>query len=162
MISLLSDSPLGILAIWGNGRAICAVKLGDYSAGSGDAGGGDPLLNEASRQLRQYFAGERREFDLPLHPAGTPFQCRVWDQLRRIPFGETISYGELARRVGNPAASRAVGAANGRNPIPIIVPCHRVIGSDGSMTGFGGGVERKRALLGLEAVGRGLLVRACS
>jgi methylated-DNA-[protein]-cysteine S-methyltransferase len=110
-----------------------------------------PPLDEARRQLEAYFAGELREFDLPLAPEGSEFQLRVWEQLRAIPYGETISYGELARRVGDPAAARAVGLANGRNPLPVIVPCHRVIGADGALTGFGGGLERKRRLLELEA-----------
>jgi methylated-DNA-[protein]-cysteine S-methyltransferase len=104
-------------------------------------------LRDAREQLEAYFAGERTSFDLPLAAAGTPFQERVWSALRAIPFGHTTSYGELAGRIGEPKASRAVGAANGRNPIPIIVPCHRVIGARGDLTGFGGGVERKRWLL---------------
>jgi methylated-DNA-[protein]-cysteine S-methyltransferase len=110
----------------------------------------DDVLVEASRQLDAYFAGERTTFDLPLAPAGTAFQRSVWHELTRIPYGQTISYGELARRIANPAASRAVGLANGRNPIAVIVPCHRVIGADGSLTGFGGGLDRKRTLLSLE------------
>lgn len=101
-------------------------------------------------QLRDYFAGKRREFDLPLAPEGTPFQLKVWSALRTIPYGETWSYGELARRIRKPKAARAVGAANGQNPIPIIVPCHRVIGANGSLTGFGGGLKIKRILLELE------------
>ena len=101
-------------------------------------------------QLEEYFAGERQDFELPLHPLGTPFQLAVWAELGRIPYGVTISYGELARRIDQPAAVRAVGAANGRNPLPIIVPCHRVIGSDGSLTGFGGGLPTKRFLLAME------------
>jgi len=108
------------------------------------------VLAEARRQLDTYFAGNLSAFDLPLDPAGTPFQVQVWQQLTRIPYGQTISYGELARRIENPSASRAVGLANGRNPIAVIVPCHRVIGADGSLTGFGGGLDRKRALLSLE------------
>jgi methylated-DNA-[protein]-cysteine S-methyltransferase len=114
---------------------------------------GDPAeepFATAAEQLRAYFAGELTEFDLPLSPAGTEFQRRVWTGLQAIPYGETVSYGELARRVGNPTASRAVGLANGRNPIAIVVPCHRVIGSNGSMTGYGGGLDRKRFLLALE------------
>jgi methylated-DNA-[protein]-cysteine S-methyltransferase len=103
-----------------------------------------------SRQLAEYFAGERREFDLTLAPEGTPFERSVWDELRRIPFGETRSYGEIARAIGRPSASRAVGRANGANPIPIVVPCHRVIGADGSLTGFGGGLEAKSRLLEIE------------
>jgi len=111
----------------------------------------DGALAEAIAQLRSYFAGERREFTLPLRAGGTPFQERVWDALRQVPFGATISYGELARRIGQPLAARAVGAANGANPLPIVVPCHRVIGADHSLTGFGGGLETKRFLLAHEA-----------
>jgi methylated-DNA-[protein]-cysteine S-methyltransferase len=116
-------------------------------------------LREVIAQLEAYFAGERRGFDLPLAPEGTPFQREVWSALLAIPYGETVSYGELARRLGRPNASRAVGAANGRNPIPIIIPCHRVIGADGSLTGFGGGLAIKRRLLELEAGGRQARVR---
>ena len=117
----------------------------------------DELLADARRQLTEYFAGERTAFDLPLRPAGAPFQLRVWEALMRIPYGETASYGELARELGHPTAARAVGAANGRNPIAIVVPCHRVIGSNGSLTGYAGGLECKRALLDLE-VGRAALL----
>ena len=106
---------------------------------------------EARRQMEAYFAGELTEFDLPLNMTGTEFQKTVWRELLNIPFGVTISYGELAERVGNPSASRAVGAANGRNPISIIVPCHRVIGSNGKLTGYGGGIERKEWLLAHES-----------
>ena len=102
------------------------------------------------RQLEEYFAGERRAFDLPVAPAGTPFQQRVWEELQRIGYGETITYAELAARIGRPTAIRAAGAANGANPVSIIIPCHRVIGSDGSLTGYGGGLEAKRLLLELE------------
>jgi methylated-DNA-[protein]-cysteine S-methyltransferase len=108
-------------------------------------------VGEAARQLSEYFAGTRTEFDVPVAPEGTEFQCAVWRQLQGIPYGETIAYGELARRVGNPKASRAVGAANGANPIPIVIPCHRVIGANGKLTGFGGGLPVKEALLSLEA-----------
>ena len=107
-------------------------------------------LEPARRQLEAYFQGALREFDLPVAPRGTAFQLRVWAELRRIPYGVTISYGELARRLGDPNLTRAVGAANGANPISIIFPCHRVIGADGSLTGYGGGLEVKRALLALE------------
>lgn len=110
------------------------------------------VLAVAREQLAAYFEGRLTEFDLPLLPRGTPFQLRVWDALRGLRFGETTSYSELARRIGAPDAVRAVGAANGRNPLPIIVPCHRVIGADGSLTGFGGGLERKRWLLEHEAL----------
>jgi methylated-DNA-[protein]-cysteine S-methyltransferase len=105
----------------------------------------------AIAQLEEYFAGTRRRFDLALAPEGSPFQCEVWAMLRRIPYGDTITYGELARRLGRSNAARAVGAANGRNPIPIVIPCHRVVGADGSLTGFGGGLDIKRRLLDLEA-----------
>src|SRR5215467_12038129 len=108
------------------------------------------FFTDVVRQLRAYFAGELRAFDIPLLMEGTDFQKRVWKSLQAIPYGETISYGELAKRIGDPKAVRAVGAANGQNPIPIIVPCHRVIGSNGSLTGFGGGLENKRKLLELE------------
>ncbi len=107
-------------------------------------------FHEAIRQLQAYFTRKLRDFDLPLAPEGTPFQLSVWSKLREIPYGETISYGELAARVGNPKASRAVGMANGRNPLPIVVPCHRVIGSSGKLTGFGGGLAAKQLLLELE------------
>lgn len=109
-------------------------------------------LDAAAAQLDDYFAGRRRSFDLPLVPHGTPFQQRVWHALRTIPFGSTCSYADLARAIGQPTAMRAVGAANGRNPIPVIVPCHRVIGRDGSLTGFAGGLDTKMALLRLEGV----------
>jgi len=117
---------------------------------------GGAALDEPARQLRAYFAGELQHFDLPLKPEGTAFQTRVWELLQEIPFGETISYGELARRAGNPAASRAVGLANGSNPIPIIIPCHRVIGSNGKLTGYGGGLPTKRWLLDFERSRSGL------
>lgn len=107
-------------------------------------------FTEALRQLRSYFAGKLEIFDLPLSPQGTPFQLEVWRRLCEIPYGETISYGELARRIGNPNASRAVGLANGSNPIPIVIPCHRVIGSNGKLTGYGGGLPIKEKLLALE------------
>lgn len=106
---------------------------------------------EVTRQLRAYFRGELEEFDVRLNMQGTPFQLRVWESLREIPYGETTSYGQLARRIGKPDAVRAVGLANGSNPIPIIVPCHRVIGSDGSLTGYGGGLPIKEKLLALES-----------
>lgn len=105
---------------------------------------------EACRQLAAYFAGERQTFDLPLKPNGTEFQLQVLEELQKIPYGTTASYGEIAKRIGRPKAVRAVGAANGRNPLPIIIPCHRVIGSSGDMTGFGGGIPTKEALLRLE------------
>ena len=112
---------------------------------------------EAVRQLGEYFDGKRRDFDLPLRLDGTEFQLLVLNELRKIPYGETTSYGDIAKRIGRPKASRAVGAANGRNPIPIVVPCHRVIGSHGDLTGFGGGLDTKEALLRLEAENTSLL-----
>ena len=108
------------------------------------------LLADGKRQLLEYFQGARREFDLPLRACGTPFREKVWAALRAIPYGETVTYGELAVRVGNPKAVRAVGQANHHNPIPIILPCHRVVGAGGSLTGYGGGIELKKALLALE------------
>jgi methylated-DNA-[protein]-cysteine S-methyltransferase len=110
----------------------------------------------AVAQLSEYFAGQRRTFDLPLAPRGTEFQHTVWAALSRIPYGETVSYGKLARRIGKPNGSRAVGLANGANPLPIVVPCHRVIGADGSLTGFGGGLDIKRKLLALERTHAGV------
>ena len=106
---------------------------------------------QAAKQLRAYFAGERQTFDLPLAPHGTEFQQSVWSELQRIPYGETTTYSKIAERIGRPAAVRAVGAANGANPIPIVIPCHRVIGASGSLTGFGGGLDVKRRLLAMEA-----------
>ena len=113
--------------------------------------GRNDVLDAAVSQIQEYFAGSRTAFDLPLDLAGTPFQQKVWLELGAIPFGTTISYGEQARRVGRPRAARAVGAANGRNPIPVVLPCHRVIGASGALTGFGGGLDVKRALLDHEA-----------
>jgi methylated-DNA-[protein]-cysteine S-methyltransferase len=110
-----------------------------------------PILIKAERQLSEYFAGERSDFDVPLQVDGTEFQKKVWQALREIPFGQTKSYVDLARAIGSPEASRAVGAANGKNPLSIIVPCHRVVGADGALTGFAGGLEKKAALLALEA-----------
>lgn len=114
-------------------------------------------FREAIQQLKKYFAGKQRQFDLPLKPEGTKFQQSVWNALRSIPYGETWSYGQLARHIQRPKAARAVGAANGQNPIPIIVPCHRVIGADGSLTGFGGGLRIKQKLLELESGGQALI-----
>lgn len=114
-------------------------------------------FREVIRQLKEYFAGTRHRFDLPLAPEGTEFQLKVWQVLRRIPYGATWSYGQVARRIRKPQASRAVGAANGQNPLPIIVPCHRVIGASGSLTGFGGGLKIKQQLLELESGERQLI-----
>ncbi|HSH43691.1 MAG TPA: methylated-DNA--[protein]-cysteine S-methyltransferase, partial [Arenicellales bacterium] len=137
------DSPVGPLLVAGDGERIHLIS---FPAGrrarqpDRDWRRDDRAFTEASAQLRAYFAGSLTRFDLPLRFAGTDFQNKVWSALRDIPFGETVSYGELARRIGRPGASRAVGAANGANPLPIVVPCHRVVGADGSLTGFGGGV----------------------
>ena len=128
------------------------VRLGfDKDPAPSDADEDATRCDAVRAQLDEYFAGRRCEFALSLAPRGTPFQQRVWDQLLRIPYGSTLSYGALARRVGNPAASRAVARANATNPLPIVVPCHRVIGSDGTLTGYGGGLDRKRWLLALES-----------
>jgi methylated-DNA-[protein]-cysteine S-methyltransferase len=148
------DSPVGALFLTSNGEAITELFMEKHKGGPkpiGDWRRDDGLFREAADQLGSYFAGELTEFDLPLATAGAPFQQRVWTELRKIPYGSTISYGELARQVGNPKASRAVGAANGSNPISIIIPCHRVIGSNGKLTGYGGGIERKKFLLEFEA-----------
>jgi methylated-DNA-[protein]-cysteine S-methyltransferase len=109
-----------------------------------------PLIKKAAGQIREYFEGKRKKFDLPLAPHGTEFQVKVWKALQKIPYGKTISYGELAVIVGNPKACRAVGMANNRNPIPVIIPCHRVIGKDGNLTGYAGGLELKKLLLEIE------------
>jgi methylated-DNA-[protein]-cysteine S-methyltransferase len=149
MQSTTFTSPIGPLTLHARDGAITGVWMEDDDLP--ERPNDTPPLAEARRQLDAYFAGELREFDLLLAPEGSAFQMSVWRELRRIPYGDTISYGELARRVGDPTKARAVGAANGRNPLPVIVPCHRVIGADGSLTGFGGGLERKRRLLELEA-----------
>jgi methylated-DNA-[protein]-cysteine S-methyltransferase len=147
-------SPVGALFLTSNGEAITELFMEKHKGGPkpmGDWRRDDALFQEAADQLRAYFAGELTEFDLPLATGGAPFQKRVWAELRKIAYGSTISYGELAQQVGNPKASRAVGAANGSNPISIIIPCHRVIGSNGKLTGYGGGIERKKFLLDFEA-----------
>ena len=148
------DTPIGELLLAGEDDALCLVSFPEGSMRRDPEP--DWIYNEkpfvaARRQLTEYFAGERREFDLPLKLSGTEFQMSVLEALQQIPYGETTSYAEIAERVGRPKAVRAVGAANGRNPIPIIVPCHRVIGSHGELTGFGGGLDTKEALLRLEA-----------
>ena len=148
---LFYDSPVGRLGLMGEGEALTALALPGQPVPR-IAERETPLLWEARRQLEAYFAGKLREFDLPLRPEGTPFRRQVWDELRKIPYGQVISYGELARRVGRPGAARAVGGANHHNPISILIPCHRVIAADGSLCGYGGGLELKRALLELEGV----------
>ncbi|HRP79605.1 MAG TPA: methylated-DNA--[protein]-cysteine S-methyltransferase [Aquamicrobium sp.] len=147
------ETPIGRLLLAGDGQRLSLVG---FPRGKGLVTPrprwrrDDDAFSRAKEQLREYFDGTRREFDLPLDLRGTGFQLMVWRELARIPYGETISYGELARRIGQPDASRAVGAANGANPIPIVIPCHRVIGANGSLTGFGGGIETKKWLLALE------------
>lgn len=146
-----TDSPIGTLWLTGDGAALTGLymerpALLDLPGQVED----DAPFAAAREQLAAYFAGERHEFDLPLDPVGTPFQQQVWAALRAIPYGETRSYREIAEQLGRPTASRAVGAANGRNPISVIVPCHRVVGSSGVLTGYAWGLERKRALLDLE------------
>lgn len=144
------DTPIGALLLAGDGQRLHLLGFPSGSRARTPGPGwrrDDARFAEACRQLREYFAGKRTRFTLPLHFAGTDFQNTVWHALCDIPFGETTSYGVLAGRIGRPTASRAVGAANGANPLPIIVPCHRVIGTDRSLTGFGGGIETKKFLL---------------
>lgn len=147
------DSPVGPLTLVAHGGTLAGLYMTDHRHRPPleTFGEADPEpFGEAIAQLAAYFAGERTDFTLALAPEGTGFQRRVWDELCRIPYGETVTYGELAETLGQPGAARAVGLANGRNPISIIVPCHRVIGSTGSLTGYGGGLERKRQLLDFE------------
>jgi methylated-DNA-[protein]-cysteine S-methyltransferase len=159
---VIIDSPLGPLTLVAAGGKLTGLYLDEPRSGGGrhepraETLGlpGDPASEPfatAADQLKAYFAGLLTEFSLPLAPAGTLFQRRVWAGLQEIPYGTTWSYGQLAGKIGNPAAVRAVGLANGRNPIAVVIPCHRVIGSDGSLTGYGGGLDRKRYLLDLEA-----------
>ena len=148
------DTPIGELLLAGEDGALSMIGFPKGSMRrepEADWIFNERQLADAILQLREYFAGERREFDLPLKLSGTEFQVSVLEALQGIPYGETASYGEIAKRIGRPKAVRAVGAANGRNPIPIVVPCHRVIGSTGDLTGFGGGLDTKEALLRLEA-----------
>jgi methylated-DNA-[protein]-cysteine S-methyltransferase len=156
------SSPIGELMLCGDEHALTALHLPGLHAQPGpDWRRDDARFADLARQLEQYFAGDRTTFDVELRPAGGEFEREVWAELVRIPYGQTASYGELASRLGRPTAARAVGAANGRNPIAVIVPCHRVIGSDGSLTGYAGGLQCKRALLDLEA-GRGAFDLAVS
>lgn len=156
-----TDSPVGTILLTSDGASLTGLYLDDFEkilARVGTAAHTDPreepgleILAATRQQLGEYFTGTRTEFDLPLAPYGTDFQRTVWEALRRIDYGTTCNYGELAEEINRPTAARAVGAANGRNPISIIVPCHRVIGANGSLTGYAWGEERKRALLDLEA-----------
>jgi methylated-DNA-[protein]-cysteine S-methyltransferase len=146
------ESLVGPLTLAGNGRRLMHLRMVDQTHEPSHGGWerNDKAFSDAIDQLDAYFAGERREFDLELDLVGTNFQRRVWEALLTIPYGETRSYGYIAEQIGSPGAFRAVGLANGRNPIGIIVPCHRVIGANGSLIGYGGGLERKRTLLELE------------
>lgn len=151
------DSPIGPLTLMSRDGCLVRLSMEDQAhavAPPSDGRSDDDAFADMTVQLAEYFAGERTCFDVPLELEGTEFQRRVWSELCAIPYGETISYGELARRVGNPKAYRAVGLANGRNPVAVIVPCHRVISSDGSLGGYGGGLERKVHLLELEQKSR--------
>lgn len=147
------DSPIGTLTLVAEGQALIAIYMNKHLRRPGDETLGDfdpSVFGAAQEQLAEYFAGERTGFDLDLAPRGTDFQQQVWGLLRQIPYGETRSYGDLARELGDVALAREVGAANARNPISIVVPCHRVIGSDGKLVGYAGGLDRKRFLLELE------------
>ena len=143
------ETPVGTLWLGGDEKALHTVSF-ERMAGVDCP---EPVAGAAREQLRAYFAGELERFNLPLAPRGTRFQRDVWDTVAKIPYGATATYSEIAAAVGRPSACRAVGAANGRNPLPIVVPCHRVVGSAGALTGYGGGLGRKRALLDLEAPG---------
>ncbi len=159
------SSPLGPLTLVASDSGLREIRFAGEGFDVIDAREGDsPVLSRATEQLAEYFAGTRRSFDLPLEPQGTPFQMSVWKVIEGIAYGETISYGEEARRLGDAKKSRAVGAANGRNPLPIVVPCHRIIGSDGSLTGYSGGIEKKVWLLDHErdVLGARLPVRKAS
>lgn len=149
------DSPLGSILLASDGSALSGAWFEGQryhpATGAGwQQAPGLPLLRQAARELAEYFAGQRRAFDVPLAPRGTPFQRCVWDAIAAVPFGTTIAYRELARRAGRPDSIRAAGAATGRNPVSIIVPCHRIVAADGGLTGYAGGLDRKRALLALE------------
>ncbi len=149
------DSPLGLILLVSDGSLLTGAYFSgqNYEPAPGTGWRPEPelgIFQDASLQLHEYFADGRQQFDIPLHLQGTPFQMKVWNALMEIPFGTTVSYGELARRIKRKDAVRAVGAAVGRNPVSVIVPCHRVVGSGGSLTGYAGGLERKRALLDLE------------
>jgi len=147
------NSPVGPLVLAADEEALTELRFkAEIDEATGWSNGASPILKAAAEQLADYFGGRRRAFDLPLKPEGTVFQQTVWRALGEVPFGTVISYGELARRIGRPTAVRAVGAANGANPISIILPCHRVIGSSQRLTGYGGGLDAKRLLLQLEGI----------
>ncbi len=147
----LLDTPIGSLRLVSTGTHLAAIEFENHQSDPGDdACIADEVLKRTAKQLDEYFAGQRKDFDLPLAPHGTAFQQTVWNALSSIPWGSLRSYADIARTIDKPKAVRAVGAANGRNPLPIVVPCHRVIGSNGSLTGFAGGLDIKRQLLELE------------
>lgn len=148
-MSCFCNTPIGALEIECDNIGITKIA---YAGGEREEVQATGIIEAARAQLKEYFCGNRREFDLPLNPKGTEFQKRVWAELLKIPYGEVLSYGELAKRIGNPNASRAVGGANHNNPVMIVVPCHRVIGKNGSLTGYAGGIEIKRRLLELEGL----------
>lgn len=156
----MSDTAVGPLTIVGDGTAVIGIYMNAHRhapdvAAFGEVDSGDEVLRAAVAQLEQYFKGTRTQFDLPTSARGTQFQEEVWSALRAIPYGQTRTYGQLAEQIGRPTAVRAVGLANGRNPLSIVVPCHRVVGADGSLTGYGGGTRNKQVLLELEGVGAG-------
>jgi methylated-DNA-[protein]-cysteine S-methyltransferase len=156
LILAVHDGPLGPLTLVGRDDGLAGLYFPEHKPGGPPVGakpGSSAALSAAAKQLDQYFAGRRKTFDVPLRLTGTAFQMRVWAELARLGFGETISYGALAERLGDLKAVRAVAGGVARNPVSIIIPCHRVIGADGRLTGFAGGIERKRALLGLEQGG---------
>lgn len=143
------NSPVGLIRLHAHSGLLTGIEFNAQEDGADNDS--DPVLLGTEKQLKDYFAGQRRDFDLPLASEGTEFQKKVWAQLRKIPYGETVTYGEIAKRLGLATiVSRAVGAANGANPLPIVVPCHRVIGTDGKLTGYSGGLDIKRTLLMLE------------
>lgn len=147
------DTPIGKLLLAGSENALQLISFPEGAMckkPEPDWKASDKPFREACKQISEYFAGKRQDFDLPLEPHGTEFQLAVLGELKKIPYGKTASYGEVAQRLGRPRASRAVGAANGRNPLPIVIPCHRVVGSNGALTGFGGGIATKKTLLDLE------------
>ena len=165
---VVTESPLGLIWVWAVPQGVCGLGFGDQPSArevrrlarygiATPRRGPTEVLTRACQELTEYFRGERYEFDLPLDLRGTPFQHSVWWEIHAIPYGKTVTYGEIALRVGRPRAYQAVGQAVGANPVAIVVPCHRVVGADGKLTGYGGGVDRKAALLELEQ--RGLQLR---
>ncbi len=157
-VSKRVQSPVGLLTLVASEQGLAAVLWPDDPPGRvrldlAEEAPDHPMIREAERQLAEYFAGRRIEFDLPLDPSGTPFQQKVWSALRSIPFGETRTYAEVATQIGHPGAARAGGAASGRNPLSIVAPCHRVVGTSGELTGFAGGLAVKARLLAFERAG---------